>query len=80
LTWIEEGRQEGRREEAVAFTLRLLRKRFGDVDAETEAQIGAPSLTSLEELGEAMLDFASAEDLAAWLRAHAGNRNAIMSW
>jgi hypothetical protein len=80
LTWMEEGerkgRQAGRQEEAVAFALRLLRKRFGKVSEETEAQIKSLSLESLEELGEALFGFASPEDLAVWLRAHAGNGSA----
>ncbi len=72
LTWMEEGRQE----EAAAFALRLLRKKFGEVGAETEAQIKTLSLGTLEELGEALFEFASADDLAAWLRSHAENGNA----
>lgn len=73
LTWMEEGRQEGRQEEAVAFALRLLRKRFGELSAKSEAQIKALSLETLEELGEALIEFASVDDLAAWLRARADN-------
>jgi hypothetical protein len=49
LTWMEEGEQKGRQEEAVAFALRLLRKRFGEVTEETEAQIKSLSLEALEE-------------------------------
>ena len=70
LTWIEEGRQEGRQEEAAAFALRQLKKKFGELGAETEAQIKALSLETLEELGEALIEFASADDLAIWLRSH----------
>ena len=81
LTWIEEGRQEGRQEgrpegrqeEAVAFALRLLRKRFGEVSAETEAQIKSLAPRTLEELGEALFELASADELAAWLRSRADN-------
>ncbi|MCI0525515.1 MAG: Rpn family recombination-promoting nuclease/putative transposase [Acidobacteria bacterium] len=69
LTWMEEGKQEGRQEGAAAFALRLLRKRFGEVGEETEAQIESLSLESLEKLGEDLLDFASLEDLTLWLRA-----------
>ncbi|MGH9836991.1 MAG: Rpn family recombination-promoting nuclease/putative transposase [Blastocatellia bacterium] len=71
LTWMEEGRQE----EAVAFALRLLRKRFGEVSEETESQIGSLSLESLEKLGEDLLDFASLEDLTTWLRAQASSES-----
>lgn len=72
LTWIEEGRQEG----AAAFALRLLRKKFGEVSAETEAQIKSLSIGTLEELGEALFELGSADELATWLRSHAENGSA----
>ncbi|MCI0391468.1 MAG: DUF4351 domain-containing protein [Acidobacteria bacterium] len=72
MTWLEEGRQEG----AVAFALRLLRKRFGEVGSETEARIEALSLGDLEGLGEDLLDFSSVDDLTAWLRSHVVNGSA----
>lgn len=62
-----------RQEEAVAFAMRPLRKKFGDVGAETEAQIKSLSPGTLEELGEALFDFTSVGDIAMWLRSHAGN-------
>jgi hypothetical protein len=35
-----------------------------------QARLQALSLNQLEELGEALLDFSSAADLADWLQAH----------
>jgi hypothetical protein len=35
-----------------------------------QAQLQELSITQLEELGEALLDFSSAADLADWLQAH----------
>lgn len=72
-TWIEQGvqqgLQQGRQEGITAFTLRLLQRRIGDLDAQTEARIRALSIEQLEQLGEALLDFTKPADLAAWLRA-----------
>jgi predicted transposase/invertase (TIGR01784 family) len=76
-SWIQEGeqkgRQEGRQEGTAALTLRQLRRRVGTVDAETEARIRALSFEQLEQLGEALLDFSTPDDLAVWLREHDKN-------
>ena len=48
--------------------LRLLRRRFGTLDPQQEARIQALSVTELEALGEALLDFQTVADLAAWLQ------------
>lgn len=73
-TWKDEGRQEGRlegqRREARNLTLRLLRRRFGPVAADLEAQIGMLALVQVETLFEELLDFASIEDLHVWLAAN----------
>jgi len=51
------------------WALRLLRRRCGALSAEQEANIRALSLERLEALAEALLDFESPADLAAWLAA-----------
>ena len=61
------GRQEGRTEEGQALILRQLTRRVGNVPIETEIRVKALSLVQLEDLGEALLDFAKIEDLLAWL-------------
>ncbi len=66
---VDEGRVEGRVEEAQALVLRLLVHRFGAVDPATEAKICDLSLSQVEDLGEALLDFAGPTDLEAWLQA-----------
>jgi hypothetical protein len=71
--WIQQGRQEGQQEGMAALTLRLLRRRIGEVDAETQARIRALSFEQLEQLGEALLDFHAHDDLTAWLHKHATN-------
>jgi predicted transposase YdaD len=61
------GRQEGRTEEGQALILRQLTRRVGNVPIEAEIRVKALSLVQLEDLGEALLDFAKIEDLLAWL-------------
>jgi len=63
-----EGRQEGRQEESVQLTLRLLRRRFGASLAPAhEQRIRGLSLDQTEALMEALLDFQTPDDLGAWL-------------
>ena len=65
-----QGRQEGRRDEAAAVTLRLLTRRCGPLSEATTAQIQALPVEQLESLADALLDFQGPAELAAWL---AGN-------
>lgn len=62
-----QGRQEGRREEAVSLILRLLNRRLGEISSTLGQQIQELSLEQLETLGEALLDFTSLTDLTTWL-------------
>ena len=64
-----EGRQEGQREGTTVTTIRLLRRRVGILGEELEMQIRALPPAALEELGEALLDFSTHDDLTAWLGA-----------
>jgi len=63
----EEGREEGRRREASTLALRQLERRCGSLDAPTSARIEALSLSQLEELALALLDFRGVGDLQTWL-------------
>jgi predicted transposase YdaD len=65
-----EGRTEGRTEEARSLILRQLTRRVGQVSSAMRSQVQALSLVQLESLGEALLDFTSAEDLSDWLGSH----------
>jgi predicted transposase/invertase (TIGR01784 family) len=62
-----EGKQEGKQEALVEMSLRLLRRRLGRLDAETQQRILTLSLRQLRALSEALLDFQTREDLARWL-------------
>jgi len=69
-----QGRQEGRRDEAAAVTLRQLNRRCGPLSETTTAQIQALPVEKLEALavgaafsaGVALLDFQGPADLAGW--------------
>jgi predicted transposase/invertase (TIGR01784 family) len=64
----QKGRQEGRQEGELALILRQLTRRVGTITPEVEAQVRRLSLTQLDNLGEALLDFSQASDLDAWLK------------
>ena len=65
----EEGREEGRRLEAVQLVMRQLQRRLGqELSEEMRSEIDQLSLSVLEGLSEALLDFSSLADLEVWLR------------
>lgn len=63
--------QHVRQEAAADLTLRQLRRQVGKLTRALETQIRALSLNKLTQLGEALLDFESRDDLEKWLRRHA---------
>jgi predicted transposase/invertase (TIGR01784 family) len=65
---LREGLREGEHKALVEMNLILLRRRLGQVDAETKRRVQALSLRHLRELGEALLDLQTREDVARWLR------------
>ena len=65
---IEEGLEQGRNEEALSLVLRQLNCRIGPLAPENETQIRNLSLTQIEQLGEALLDFSDRADLEHWLK------------
>ena len=54
----------------VSLLLRQLTHRFGEVESRLQEQVWGLSLLSMEELGEALLDFQTVADLAVWLDEH----------
>ena len=64
------GREEGREEGKIELTMRLLNRRLGQLNPDTQTQISELSIDKLENLAEALLDFSNAEDLTAWLQAN----------
>jgi predicted transposase/invertase (TIGR01784 family) len=67
----QKGQQQGRQEEGVALILRQLHLRCGELAPTVREQITRLSLSHLEALGEALLDFRRLADLERWLVAHA---------
>ncbi|NET71945.1 MAG: Rpn family recombination-promoting nuclease/putative transposase [Sphaerospermopsis sp. SIO1G2] len=63
----QEGIQEGRKESAFNLVIRQLHKRFGELPEEVRNSISGLSLTDLENLSEALLDFTSLPDVQSWL-------------
>ena len=61
-----EGKAEGRQEEGISLILRLLKRLFGTIPTEIEENIHKLPIEKLEELGEALLDFQSEQDLINW--------------
>jgi predicted transposase YdaD len=64
---LQEGRDEGKQEQALATIYRLLPRRIGTVAPELQQRLLQLSLPQLEDLTEALLDFSRPEDLIAWL-------------
>lgn len=63
---LQEGREEGRQSE-LRLVIRQLTRRIGTINLQLQTKIENLSLTQLEDLGEALLDFATQEDLVNWL-------------
>ena len=64
-----EGLDQGRRQEALDLLGRQLLRRCGPLNTHQDAAIAALPLETLEQLGEALLDFNSPEDFNRWLAA-----------
>ncbi|GEM_PF-2543424 len=63
---LEEGREEGKQQEALSLILRLMGRRIGTLDPLLHDRIRELSIAKLEALSEALLDFSTAADLVAW--------------
>lgn len=69
---IQKGREEGKQEEALKMVMRSLTRLCGTLDSNLQRRIEALSVTQLEDLNEALLDFADATDLEDWLQEYQG--------
>ena len=65
---LNEGRQQGKQEEAVAMITRLLNRRFGSLSPELQERLRGLTLEQLEELSEVLLDFTAIAQLESWLQ------------
>ncbi|BAZ04961.1 DUF4351 domain-containing protein [Calothrix sp. NIES-3974] len=59
--------QKGKQQEALKYTLRLVNRRFGEIDSSIIERIRILSTEELELLGEEFLGFSDIADLVAWL-------------
>ena len=66
----QEAKQEGEQEGEKNLLLRQLSKRFGKLSDRYIQSINNLNITQLEDLGEALLDFAEVSDLEQWLTSH----------
>ncbi|MDJ0581775.1 Rpn family recombination-promoting nuclease/putative transposase [Crocosphaera sp.] len=63
----EKGKEKGRQEGEANLIIRQLDRRFGQLSTDLLTQIRGLSVENLEDLGEALLDFKSENDLTQWL-------------
>jgi Domain of unknown function (DUF4351) len=66
---IKQGIEQGIERER-SLILRQLTRKIGTITPNIEAQIATLSVSQLESLGEALLDFAGSADLDKWLKSH----------
>jgi len=64
----EKGKEEGKLTEAIAFILRQLKKRFGEISDAIINQVETLTLEDLETLTEDIFDFNNQEDLENWFK------------
>ena len=63
----EEGREEGLQRGKEQLIIRQMQRRVGLITSETEKRLEGLTSEQLDDLGEALLDFTSAQDLEGWL-------------
>jgi Domain of unknown function (DUF4351) len=62
-----EGKLEGKLEGEVALVVKQLTRKVGGLSPDLVARVGLLSLERVEDLGVALLDFSSVDDLVGWL-------------
>jgi hypothetical protein len=67
LEQIDIATQKGRNEGEKSLMIRMLTRKLGNLDSNSIDLINNLSLESIESLGDALLDFNTADDLTAWL-------------
>ncbi len=67
---IDQGIQRGLQQEATLLIVRLLKRKIGELSPSLETTVMSLPLNILEDLGEALLDFNSIDDLTTWLNNH----------
>ena len=65
--------QQGEQKEALKYTLRLLNRRFDEIDSSIVESVRLLSTEKLEALGEEFFSFSNVADLLAWLEQNTGS-------
>jgi predicted transposase/invertase (TIGR01784 family) len=65
---IQQGMQQGVQQGEANLTIRLLKRRCGNLTAIQEQKVRSLSISQLESLGEALLDFPNMSDWENWLQ------------
>ena len=63
----QKGKAEGKAEGEKSLMIRMLTRKLGKLDDDSIDLINNLSLESIECLGDALLDFNTADDLTTWL-------------
>jgi predicted transposase YdaD len=72
--WLQRGEQRGLQKGVQQIIIRQLNHVIGKVPARAYKQLQSLSAAELEDLGEALLDFKTKEDLTRWLSQHKAKR------
>ena len=64
---LQQGLQQGIQQEATLLIVRQLKRKVGELSPNLEATVMGLPVNVLEDLGEALLDFNSVDDLTNWL-------------
>ena len=67
---IEQGIEQGEQKATLKSVLRVLHRRVGELDADVNERLQLLSVSQLEDLLDAALDFSQMEDLTGWLDTH----------
>jgi predicted transposase YdaD len=67
---LKRGEKRGEKSEAFSINMRLIKRRFGQIESQLEAQISSLSVAKLEDLSEVLLDITSLVDLQSWLESN----------
>ena len=67
---VQQGVKQGIQQEATLLIVRLLKRKIGELSPNLESRVMGLPINVLEDLGEALLDFNSVDDLINWLNNH----------
>mgnify|MGYP000403200111 CR=1 FL=1 len=69
-SWMERGVEQGEQKATLKSVLRVLTRRVGELELGETERLQQLSVSQLEELLDAALDFTQVGDLMNWLNAH----------